>query len=186
MPYCAYCGHEVSASAATCPNCGHPQGTPVAAPGRAQLAGVQGAPVVLEYAGFWIRLGSLFLDGLILFIVQIPLFAASVATSVAYSRGRGFLFSALYNPLSIGVGFLYVWLMVGYAKGQTLGMMATGIRITRPDGSPVDLGRSAARAGMSIVSRIPFSLGYLWAAWDPEKRTWHDMVADTRVYKVPR
>jgi uncharacterized RDD family membrane protein YckC len=27
-------------------------------------------------------------------------------------------------------------------------------------------------------------LGFLWAAWDPEKRTWHDMVADTRAFRV--
>jgi uncharacterized RDD family membrane protein YckC len=39
---------------------------------------------------------------------------------------------------------------------------------------------------MSYVSGIALLLGYLWTLWDPEKRTWHDMVADTRVYRVRR
>lgn len=39
---------------------------------------------------------------------------------------------------------------------------------------------------IAIVSSLALGLGYLWAAWDPEKRTWHAMVADTRAFRVPR
>ena len=76
--------------------------------------------------------------------------------------------------------------MIALVHGQTLGMMLLGLRATRPDGAAVDLGRSAARAAMSYVSAVVVLLGYLWALWDPEKRTWHDIVADTRVYRVRR
>jgi uncharacterized RDD family membrane protein YckC len=82
------------------------------------------------------------------------------------------------------VAFVYHWLMIAYWNGQTLGKRALNIRITRPDGAPVDLGVAAARSAMRLVSGIPLGLGFLWAAWDPEKRTWHDMVADTRAFKV--
>jgi uncharacterized RDD family membrane protein YckC len=84
------------------------------------------------------------------------------------------------------VGFLYNWLMVAFNDGRTLGKMALGIRVARPDGSSVDLGTAAARAAMALVSGLALGIGYLWAAWDPERRTWHDMVADTRVFDVGR
>jgi uncharacterized RDD family membrane protein YckC len=179
MPYCANCGREISALAVSCPQCGHPNEARTTVPEVAFTA--SGPTAVGDYAGFWIRLLSLIIDGLILLVVEIPLLVAFVTSSSRYGASV-----FIYNPISLIPGFLYAWLMIAFVRGQTLGMMVCGIRITRPDGSPVDLGRSAARAGMAIISRLPFSLGYLWAAWDPEKRTWHDMVADTRVYKARR
>jgi uncharacterized RDD family membrane protein YckC len=92
----------------------------------------------------------------------------------------------VFNPLRNVVEFVYAWLMITLVRGQTLGMMLLGLRITRPNGDPVDLGRSAARAVMAYVSGVVLLLGYLWMLWDPEKRTWHDMVADTRVYLTRR
>ncbi|HLW15758.1 MAG TPA: RDD family protein, partial [Actinomycetota bacterium] len=89
-----------------------------------------------------------------------------------------------YNPAAVPAQFLYAWLMIGLVNGQTLGAMALGVRVMRTNGDRVDIGRSAARAAMAIVSGLVLGLGYLWAAWDVEKRTWHDMVADTRVYRT--
>jgi uncharacterized RDD family membrane protein YckC len=84
----------------------------------------------------------------------------------------------------IVVGFLYHWLLVAYWDGQTVGKRVVGVRILRPDGSPVDTGTAAARSGMRIVSGFALGLGFLWAVWDPEKRTWHDMLADTRAFRT--
>ena len=118
-------------------------------------------------AGFWERVGAALIDGLVL-----------LAASFVLGSGRAFG--------SWLVFFLYSWLMIAFNDGRTVGKMALGIRIARPDGSAVDLGTSAARAGMSLVSGLAFGLGYLWAAWDPERRTWHDMVADTRAFSINR
>lgn len=82
--------------------------------------------------------------------------------------------------------FLYDWLLIAFNDGRTVGKMAMNIRVARPDGSRVDLGMAAARAGMSLVSAFALGLGYLWAIWDPERRTWHDMVANTRVFDTSR
>ena len=166
MPYCAYCGHEISESAASCPNCGHPVDAPVGPPPSTTTG---------ELAGFWIRFLSLIIDSLLVGLVTLPF-------GVARRTSGNYVF--YLNPTRNIVQFVYVWLMVALVNGQTLGMMVTGLRAARPDGSAVDLGRSAARAAMGYVSGLALGLGYLWAAWDPEKRTWHDMVADTRVYRV--
>jgi uncharacterized RDD family membrane protein YckC len=160
MAFCATCGKELSDSAVACPACGQPTGVQAA-------GGLMAAGAYAPYAGFWVRFVARLIDGLILLI----------PSAILGSRSQ---FGGLL------IGFAYEWLMIAFNDGRTVGKMALGIRIARPDGSAVDLGTAAARAGMAIVSSIPFLLGYIWAAWDPEKRTWHDMVADTRAFRVPR
>lgn len=154
MAYCANCGNQISDQATACPQCGHPTGH----------ADYGGGAIEVPYADFWRRVGASLIDGAILFVVGITIGRRNAFGSVA--------------------GFLYNWLLIAYNDGRTLGKMALGIRIARPDGSAVDLGTAAARAGMAIVSGLALGIGYLWAAWDPERRTWHDMVANTRAFDV--
>ena len=172
MAYCAHCGWEISDQAERCPNCGHPNESRTALTG-----GLSAPPAGREYAGFWIRFGSLFIDGIIIGIITLPF------GTVRTTQGNVIIF---FNPLRNIAHFVYAWLMIALVNGQTLGMMLLGLRITRPNGEKVDLGRAAARAAMAYVSGIAIGLGYLWALWDPEKRTWHDIVADTRVYRIQR
>jgi uncharacterized RDD family membrane protein YckC len=176
MAFCAYCGREISEQALTCPNCGHPNER------RTAIPEVQFTPAdpdaVREYAGFWIRFAGLLLDVILIVIVTAP-FGHTVDVGEQHFR-------VVYNEYASFLHFFYAWLMIGLVRGQTLGAMAAGVRVTRPNGDSVGLGRAAARAGMAIVSGLVLGLGYLWAAWDREKRTWHDMVADTRVYRVSR
>jgi uncharacterized RDD family membrane protein YckC len=169
MAYCANCGTNISDVAASCPNCGHPTGA----------AATSG-----ELAGFWIRFAALFIDGLILAIPSILLSFGSFAASGAFGRRFGWVGPFPFSFGSLVLSFVYNWLMIGMYNGQTLGKKLLGIRIARPDGTPVDVTVAAVRAGMALVSRLVLSLGYLWAAWDPEKRTWHDIVADTRAFRV--
>lgn len=152
---------------AYCANCGHEISDLAATCPKCGQPTPAGAGTG-ELADFWSRLGAYLLDALILLI---PGLIVSFAVP-------------FIGPLA--VYFLYDWLMHAYWDGQTLGKRVVNIRVTRPDGRPIDSGVSAARAAMEIVSGFPLGLGYLWAAWDPENRTWHDMVADTRVYRVVR
>jgi uncharacterized RDD family membrane protein YckC len=124
-----------------------------------------GTTARLHPADFWTRFAALLLDSLILIVPEIVV--------------------GLLLPFGgFAVWFLYNWLMLAYNNGQTVGKAVLKIRILRPDTSPIDEGTAAARAGMSLVSSLPFGLGYLWAAWDPDRRTWHDMVANTRAFRV--
>lgn len=152
-----------------CENCGHeisPQA--IACPECGHPTRLGGA-VAFEFADFWTRFAGALLDWLILLV-------PSLLVNVSILPFVG----------GIVVDFLYHWLMVAYWEGQTVGKRAVGIRVTLPDGSPVDISLAAGRAAMRLVSGFVLLLGFIWAAWDPEKRTWHDMVADTRVYRVPR
>jgi uncharacterized RDD family membrane protein YckC len=66
-------------------------------------------------------------------------------------------------------------------SGATLGMRAARIALcTFADGNPA---RSAMRRRILAVllSACPLGLGFLWAALDEERLTWHDRVS--RMYQ---
>jgi len=68
--------------------------------------------------------------------------------------------------------------------GQTLGMRAWRIRVVTADGGPLERLQAALRFGAAIVALLPAGLGLWWAAFDPERRGWHDRWARTRVVLV--
>lgn len=174
MAFCANCGRAIADSAEYCPNCGHPQARAAPAPG-AEVAG-------MRLAGFWMRFLALLIDFLIIGVVglffpeQRDVFGRR-ADGIRYDVGFG-------RPITTLLYFAYSWLMIGLNDGRTVGCLATGLRVARSDGARLGMGAAAGRQAMAIVSSIPLALGYLWAAWDPQKRTWHDMVASSRVFKL--
>ncbi len=141
-------------------------------------------PGGMDYAGFWIRFGAKFLDGIILMVVNSTvnflLFRTAAGSASAnaalgtlvLSTGINMLFAVSYNTFFIG------------NYGATPGKMAAKIRIVRPDGSKVGYGRACARYFAEIVSGLTLSIGYLIAAFDEEKRSLHDRICDTRVIKA--
>ncbi|MES1254413.1 MAG: RDD family protein [Acidobacteriota bacterium] len=71
------------------------------------------------------------------------------------------------------------------AGGQTLGKMATGIKVVSADPSlPFDPGRAAVRELVWLVLALPAGLGLL-TALAPAHRGIHDRCAGTRVVRVP-
>ena len=71
----------------------------------------------------------------------------------------------------------FVWMY-----GATLGKIAMKIRVISTD----DLEKpsflfSLSRAVFRIVSESIFYLGFVWAALNPKRETWHDRVANTLV-----
>ena len=167
MPYCSNCGHEVAEGIAFCPQCG------------AVLH--QAAAPPRQYAGFWRRLGGHLIDGLIISIV---------AGTIVGILGRGMLAGSgpvdgldqTSNGVSALLTFGYFWYFV--ARGQTLGQAALGIRLVDAEGNAPGTQKALIRTLMAFVSALALGLGYLWAAFHSEKRTWHDMVAGTWAVRV--
>jgi uncharacterized RDD family membrane protein YckC len=90
------------------------------------------------------------------------------------------------------VGFLML-LNGGYlvlftaAGGQTIGKMATGIRVVPQDpalGHRVPFATAVVRAVTYAVSLLPAGLGFLPILFSPDGRALHDRLADTRVIKA--
>ena len=88
--------------------------------------------------------------------------------------------------LLLGGGYFVLFTAAG---GQTIGKMATGIKVVSVHGeSPwsarVPLAASVLRAAGYLVSLLPAGLGFLPALVGAERRAVHDRLADTRVVKA--
>lgn len=73
------------------------------------------------------------------------------------------------------------------AGGQTIGKMATGIRVVPQNdeqGIRVSFGYAVLRTVASLVSIVPVGLGLLPALFSADRRTLHDRLAETRVVKA--
>ena len=87
------------------------------------------------------------------------------------------------------VAFLVVqnvgYLVAFTAGGQTLGKMATGIKIvaTEPDGS-IDLGQALKRTVAWLLLATPAGLGFLTVVMSRDHRGLHDRFAGTRVVRA--
>jgi uncharacterized RDD family membrane protein YckC len=122
-------------------------------------------------ASFGRRLVALIVDGIVIGVVE------GIALAI-FGTGAGYGISTLF-------GLLYVALLEGGPRGQTLGKMALGIRVIDFNtGGPIGYARGFLRYIGKLISAIACFLGYLWMLWDKEKQTWHDKIATTVVVPV--
>jgi uncharacterized RDD family membrane protein YckC len=59
--------------------------------------------------------------------------------------------------------------------------MALGLKVIRPGGGPVSLGRAIGRYFAKMLSTVILGIGYIMIGFDSKKRGMHDMICDTRV-----
>ena len=94
--------------------------------------------------------------------------------------------------LALGLGVIgwilgLVYYVVPVARsGATPGKKMLGIKIVDARTlQPPTTGKALGRyLFLAFISAQVCYLGLLWAIWDKEKRTWHDMVCDTRVVRT--
>jgi len=131
--------------------------------------GVAAGTTLMPRAGFWIRLGATALD-----VVLIGTLAALFRT----------------YRMETGNVFLSLWLLYHLAmwswRGTTIGGLILGLRIVRTNGQSVHFSVALVRLLSAIFSALVLFLGFLWAGWNREKRSWHDLIADTVIVRVPK
>lgn len=81
--------------------------------------------------------------------------------------------------------FALVWFVYNLVflqkLGTTPGKRLLKLKVVSVDGRPLDNRQRLTRASVSLLSGYAAGLGYLWALWEPQRRGWHDLMADTRV-----
>lgn len=163
------------------PPTGGETGTAVPAfAGWPQPAG--GAPPPLAEWGS--RALALLLDALIGTAAMIAALVPGVLVGLGLARVNDTL--GLLVGLLLGVaGYLAVvatlMIMEAGPYGQTPGKHLVGIRVVYARGYTLSRGMSVVRYLAKNLSALPFYLGYFWPLWDEQRRTFHDMVLDTRV-----
>jgi uncharacterized RDD family membrane protein YckC len=154
--------------------------------------GVPGRP---ELSGWWRRAGAAIIDGLIITVGAVILFAILAALGLTVDSDGGavaFVLAAMVAVLAFAVvALLYAPAMMSRTDGRTLGRMATGIRVIRADGKPITFGFAMLREVLvkallvGVIASATFGLAWLldvlWPLWDEEHRALHDFVVNTRV-----
>ena len=171
-------GSELWSPAPTTPLPGDPSAPPAfaaAGPPREALA------------GFWRRLIAAVLDWILIGILAAAigeLFGVEGPAPPA-ADGEGFQFQFAGTGPFILVELAYFTYFHATIAGQSIGNRIMGIRVLDAGtGRPLPYVRAFVRALVSSLSALPFFLGFLWMLWEPRKRTWHDMVANSLVVRT--
>lgn len=126
-----------------------------------------GPRVRVVYASFWRRFWALVLDA---FFLVIALSALALVTGGSSMDALGTLFVVVY--------------MVGLtSEGGTLGKRALGLRVVTLDGQHPTVLAAFLREVVRPLSAAAAGFGFLWMLDDPQRQTWHDLVAATIVVR---
>ena len=126
-----------------------------------------------NYAGFWIRFGAAFIDGLI---------TGAAGVIILFATGGSFENqNPLNNLINIIIGWLYAAAMESSDRQATLGKIAVGIKVTDMNGERISFGKATGRHFAKIISAIILLIGYIMAAFDAKKQALHDKMAGTLV-----
>lgn len=146
----------------------------------------------LRYGGFWRRFVARFIDGFILvaadLVLRVPLFLM-----------LGFPLGASFNPAQLTgmsmVSYFGLTVLINTAvavayeayflsgRGATPGKMVMGLQVIVTSGGPLTPGLAAGRYFAQWLSGAILAIGYLMAAFDPQKRALHDHICGTRVIR---
>ncbi|WP_417899851.1 RDD family protein [Bacillus haimaensis] len=124
-------------------------------------------------AGFWIRLGSIVIDGLLL----IPLYLICMILGISDTATEIFVNS---------INFLYYLIIPVIWSGFTVGKRVVGIKIVRTDGKKVGIGTTLKRYILaSLVYVVTLGIAFIISAFmiglRKDKRSIHDLIAGTQV-----
>lgn len=121
-----------------------------------------GAP----HAGFWIRMGALAIDVILIGVVcnVIPFGLLNHSWLLAL---------AIYGAV--------MWKL----KGTTVGGIVFHLQVVRSDGKPLDWATCIVRALSCFLSLAVMGLGFIWIGIDAKQQGWHDKLAGTVVIRTP-
>jgi uncharacterized RDD family membrane protein YckC len=140
-----------------------------------------------RYAGFWIRFVANLIDTIVLTVASWFL-ELMILGAVYWIGSRAKPFQDAFNPFMLQVfnGVLYLLLAFPYYTwghyryGTTLGKKPFKIYVVgMATFLPITGKQSVIRTLAYALSYLPFGAGFLMAAFQPEKRALHDLVAGT-------
>ena len=84
--------------------------------------------------------------------------------------------------LAIGCAFFACFWV---RDGQTVGMLAWRVKLRQSDsGGSVTWAQALLRYLAALLSWAALGLGFWWALFDPERKTWHDRLSRTELVKA--
>ncbi len=130
-------------------------------------------------AGLRRRLGAMLYDAMLILAIWLMTLFIGVALHNGPVVGP-LVQSILFIEMFSFFAYFWVW------RGQTVGMLAWGLRVETLDGTPMRLAQALLRFIGGMLSFATFGLGYLWIYIDPDRRAWPDMLSRTLIVYRPR
>lgn len=138
----------------------------------------------LNTASFMRRIGAMFYDFMLAlsFVIVIGFFFTAVAMSLFSMENI-----PAGSPIAKAIFMLLVLFAFGFYGwfwthgGQTLGMRAWKLKLVQQDSQNISWLQAFFRFCYSIISWLPFGLGYLWMLIDKRNLAWHDRVSKTYI-----
>ncbi|HEX9897309.1 MAG TPA: RDD family protein [Dehalococcoidales bacterium] len=149
---------------------------------------------IVDYAGFWWRLGAFIIDGVILWGINYLMAGLwNLATDLPWGGLTEQMLEAgtTTAPLWALRIIIFFVVQVGYFvcfwawRGQTPGKWVMRIKITQFDGSPIGWGSAFLRYCGYIISAVILFIGFIWVGFDSRRQGIHDKIAETFVVRIP-
>ena len=157
----AAAGPSIAAGSPDVPPAPPPAGPPAGAP----PAGAPQFTAAMPRAGFWVRMGALFLDVLLV----------GFAMSLLHPFGD-------FHIVVLAIYGAVMWKL----RGTTVGGIVFDLHVVRVDGRPLDWETVIVRALGCFLSLCVVFLGFIWIAFDDNHQAWHDKIAGTVVVRAKR
>jgi uncharacterized RDD family membrane protein YckC len=139
-------------------------------------------PLERARAPFSLRCGAILIDYIILVaVLAVSTLVARMLGGGARSAGNSSETAGLL--ITVALAILNLGILPGFT-GFTIGKWATGLRIERIDGSPLNIGRALLRHFVGYpLSALLLGIGFAVAALSARGRTLHDLIAGTIVIR---
>lgn len=137
----------------------------------------QGTRTANIYAGFWLRVGALLIDFILIFVVSF--FATLVLAGLIGFEGA----QVLVNLGGILGGWLYFVVMESSSRQATFGKQALGLKVTDLEGNRISFGKATGRHFGKILSAIILYIGFVMAGLTEKKQGLHDILAGCLVVR---
>jgi uncharacterized RDD family membrane protein YckC len=167
-----------AAAAAAAPNAapepfapGPPPFAPATPPPAAAPSVSPQITAAMPRAGFWVRMGALFLD----------IILVGFATSLLHPFGNYHILGD-FHIVVLAIYGAVMWKL----RGTTVGGIVFDLHVVRVDGRPVDWETAIVRALGCFLSLCVVFLGFIWIAFDHNRQAWHDKIAGTVVVRAKR
>jgi uncharacterized RDD family membrane protein YckC len=131
--------------------------------------------------GFWPRVLASIIDNVLLSLVLIPV-AIPVMALLGDAEHADVVWNVIGSLIS-AAAIIALWTTIGSTPGK---MVLKSKVLDAKTLKPPRVGQAIGRYFAYILSALPLGLGFLWVAWEPRKRGWHDMLAGTLVLRAVR
>lgn len=136
----------------------------------------------IQYAGFWVRLASISIDGVLIALVNLILSTVVILVSHPFLDTETFLKTILFImlPVLVLIGFFYYAWFNANGK-QTAGKKIFGLLVVNKNNESINLKTSFLRTLVFTFDSVIYSIGHLLMLFTRKNQTLHDLITSTYV-----